>query len=286
MENLDIDRDDFFNKGYCVVREVISPEKVEKDKNFIKNKSYELNAPVFEGIHNFKEFWDVIANKEILNILKKLLNNDNIKYLYSASARHEKNYDSFPYQWHRDNVCRLFGVGPDWNLKETYNVIRVAIYLSPYKKVKSGLNVIPYSHKKRFTFSNLLRIFHWRTKYSNKKFIIKLRKIIEKIIGVNIKTNSGDCVFFIANLMHTGIPTTDQCDTRNAIFLTFGTENIHSENFVNYWLKHRSNEGVANNIPNQNENELENFLKKNNIYISLPKEKKFIEGVSIPKSKN
>ena len=72
MENLDIDRDDFFNKGYCVVREVISPEKVEKYKNFIKNKSYELNAPVFEGIHNFKEFWDVIANKEILNILKTI----------------------------------------------------------------------------------------------------------------------------------------------------------------------------------------------------------------------
>lgn len=286
MKNLNLNRDDFFKKGYCVVREVISPEKAEKYQNFIKNKSNELNAPVFEGLHNFKEFWDVIANKEILNILKKLLNDDNIKYLYDAAARHESNYDSFPYSWHRDSVCRQFGIGPDWNLKETYNVIRVAIYLSPYEKVKSGLNVIPYSHKKRFTFSNLLRVFHWRTKYSNKKFIIRLRKIIEKLIGVNIKTNSGDCIFFIANLMHTGIPTTDQCDTRNAIFLTFGTENIHSENYVNYYLKHRSNEGLRNRIPYQNENELKNFLKENNIHISLPKEKKTIDGVSIPKSKN
>ena len=285
MKDLNLDRNNFFKKGYCVVREVISPEKVEKYQKLIKNKSNELNAPVFEGIHNFKEFWDVIANEEILNILKKLLNNDNIKYLYSASARHESNYDSFPFSWHRDNVCRLFGIGPDWNLKETFNIIRVAIYLSPYEKVKSGLNVIPYSHKRRFTFSNILRIFHWRTKYSNNFFILKIRKIIEKIIGVNIKTDSGDCVFFIASLMHSGIPATEKCDTRNAIFLTFGTDNIHSENFVNYWLKHRSNEGVANNIPNQNNDALENFLKDNNIYMSLPKEKKFIQGVSIPKSK-
>ena len=282
MENINLDHKNFLEKGYCVVRNVLSADEIQKYKSLIKNSSKEVGADVVIGIHNYKEYWDIIANEKILKIVKKILNNENIKYLYLAATRHESN--KFNYAWHRDNPCRVFGVGADWKEKEIFNIVRVGVYLSPYESVKSGLNVLPYSHKKSFTFSNLLRVFHHKTKNSKNFYIKKIRGILEKIIGINIKTNSGDCVFFIASLLHAGIPPSENCDTRNAIFLTYGTENIHSENFINYWTKHRPYDSDGQiNVPNKNVEELEKFLKDKNIYLPVPKEKKNIDGISIPK---
>ena len=39
----------------------------------------------------------------------------------SAATRHEGK-GSWPYSWHRDNPCRIFGKGADWN-EEIYNCI-------------------------------------------------------------------------------------------------------------------------------------------------------------------
>ena len=104
-----------------------------------------------------------------LNSIKNLLGLE-VRYLYGAATKKEDE-NKFPYAWHRDNVCRLFGIGPDWNEKENYNVLRVGIYLSSQDIVKSGLNIIPFSHKRRYTFSNLLRLLHYKTKSSNNLLI-------------------------------------------------------------------------------------------------------------------
>ena len=133
---------------------VIYQNKNKYKKN-IKRISEQVNAKVVVGIHNYKEYWNVIAHKRVLEAVRKILGDNEIKYLYSAATRHEGE-GSWPYSWHRDNPCRVFGVGADWKEKETFNIVRVCVYLSPYDSVKSGLNVLPYSHKKSFTFSNLL----------------------------------------------------------------------------------------------------------------------------------
>ena len=152
-----------------------------------------------------------------------------------------------------------------------YNCVRVGVYLSSYDEIKSGINVIPFSHVKNFTLANLLRIFHRKIKTSNNFLISKIRNIFEKTIGTNIKTYPGDCVLFLAHLLHAGIPIRSGLPPsakRDAIFLTYGTDNIHAHNYINYWIKHRpsTNDGQVNE-PTNNVDEIKNFLKQNNIYL-------------------
>ena len=71
---------------------------------------------------------------------------------------------------------------------------------------------------------------------------------------------------------------------RDAIFLTYGTDNVHAQNYINYWVKHRPTDTDGQvNEPINNIEEMKEFLIKNNIYLPIPKEKIFIDGVSIPK---
>ena len=277
--NYDVNKEFFFKYGYCVIKNFLNSEEIENYTTIIEKLHAKKNTKVVIGLHNYKECWNIIANKKILDSVKSLLGSE-VRYLYGAATRKEDK-NEFPYAWHRDNVCRLFGIGPDWNEKENYNVVRVGIYLSSRDIVKSGLNVIPFSHKRRYTFSNLLRLLHYKTKSSNNLFIKMIRKSLEKFIGINIKTNPGDCVLFLANVLHAGIPP---MGTRHTIFLTYGTENIHAENYVNYSIKHRNLEVKSQNSePTNNVEDLKQFLKFNNIYYPIPKEKKIIEGISIPK---
>ena len=276
--NYDVNKENFFKYGYCVIKNFLNSEEIENYTTIIENLHAKKNTREVIGLHNYKECWNIIASKKILNSIKNLLGLE-VRYLYGAATKKEDE-NKFPYAWHRDNVCRLFGIGPDWNEKENYNVVRVGIYLSSQDIVKSGLNVIPFSHKRRYTFSNLLRLLHYKTKSSNNLFIKMIRRSLEQFIGINVKTNPGDCVLFLANVMHSGIPPKG---TRYAIFLTYGTENIHAENYVNYWTKHRHLENGESNEPTNNVEDLKQFLKFNNIYYPIPKEKKFIEGISIPK---
>ena len=287
MKDLEASRENLFKYGYCVVRNLLSSEEIEYCKTAIEKVSAKMKADVVIGIHNHKECWNFIAHKKLLNIIKNLLGSE-IRYLYVGATRREQKGDWF-YAWHRDNTCRLFGIGPDWNKKELYNIVRAGIYLSPYDIANSGVNIIPFSHKTRYSFSSLLRLFHWKTKNSNNLFIKMIRKNFEKFIGINIKTNPGDCVLFLAHVMHCGIPPTGP---RKAIFLTYGTENIHAENYVNYWIKHRPIDRPTVDsydqfhAPVDNIIDLENFLKTNKIYYPIPEKKKFIEGISIPKKNN
>ena len=280
MKDIYLNKDDFFKYGYCVVRNVLNEDEILEYKKNIKRISEEVNAKVVVGIHNYKEYWNIIAHKRILEIVRKILGNEEIKYLYSAATRHEGK-GSWPYSWHRDNPCRIFGKGADWNEKEIYNCVRVGVYLSSYDEIRSGLNVIPGSHIKKYSLSNILRIFHHKTKASDNFIFKKIRNGFEKIIGKNIKTNPGDCVFFLAHLMHAGIPPSAM---RDAIFLTYGTDNVHAHNYINYWVKHRPTDTDGQvNEPVKNVDEMKEFLIKNNIYLPIPKEKIFIVGVSIPK---
>ena len=107
--------------------------------------------------------------------------------------------------WHRDNPCRRFGIGPDWDKNLPYDVLRVGIYLQPFNEAKSCINLIAGSHKNRYTLQEFLRFFH-------KKFFLnlkensklnKLKSLYTSLIGENIKIDSGDCVIFHTNLWHT-----------------------------------------------------------------------------------
>jgi ectoine hydroxylase-related dioxygenase (phytanoyl-CoA dioxygenase family) len=276
MSKILTNKENLLKNGYCIVRNLLSDKEVERAKSII-NKISKINEKKLNmDMYKYRESWEFFTNDRLLNIVKNLLGPE-IFYLHTCLTRRE-NEEDVNYTWHRDNPCRMFGKGPDWDEKEPYNVLSIIIYLSSSENTGSGLNLIPRSHKKTYTFSNLLRILHFKTKYIS--ILKNIRDLFPKyLVGVNIKTEPGDCVIFLANLLHTAIPTHG---LRKAIIFQYGTDNKHSKNYVNYYEHYRKQTGYENKYKDKI-GEFFNFLKSKNIFFPLPEKKIEIKDVSIPK---
>ena len=276
MNDIFTNKNEFFKNGYCVLRNFLTKDEVEKYSSLaikFREKNKHMRS---SGLHNFKECWDIIVNDRLLNVLKNLLGKD-ILYLYNSHIESYSQSDS-EYGWHRDNPCRIFGKGADWNSEEKYNVIRVGFFLSSFNYKKSGVNIIPGSHRKKYQLSQLLRIIWHKSKNTKSHLVQKIRKKIIKNIGLDIETNPGDCVMFLANVHHTGIPTSE---LRNSLYLTYGTDNIHAQNWNNYYLKHRKFIDTDKmEIDYNAHEEFKNLLTQKNIYIAPPEKKEEIDGVT------
>ena len=189
-------------------------------------------------------------------------------------TRIENNFRS----WHRDSPCRATGIGPDWDKNFPYNVVSTITYLSSSKETNSHLNVIIGSHKHqyKFTISNILRFIHRKIYYI--QTLRFLTFLIEKIIGTKLTFNSGDCVIFLANIYHMGSGITPTNKTRKFILARYGGEGKHSENYLNFFLKHR-HENLNRFEKFEKKKEYFDFLIKNKIFIPPPEYKKEIKGV-------
>jgi len=283
MAELLTNKKNFLKYGFCIVRNLFDEQEVKRyqyEINEICKKKGTKNAM---DLYNYRNTWDYIVNDRLLNMLRNLLGSD-IYYLHDMTIVNNSITKPNSYSWHRDNPCRITGKGPDWDRTQPYNVVSTITYLNSSEETGSGLSVIPLSHKNNYshTISNILRIFHYRTK--NIKLLKFIRDFIEKKISVIIRTDPGDCVIFLCNLFHAGLPS--QISTRQTIQTRFGTKGKHSENFVNYTLKHRKESFYE--INNNNKTTVDdffNFLKKNNIYYPVPEKKKNIVAVKTPKYK-
>ena len=97
-----------------------------------------------DGVTAREQFWPVIFNTKLIKVIRSLIGQD-VRY-----TQHSDLHINLPGgRWHRDNACREYGVGPDWDeSNEPYSVVRVAIYLSEYSESNSSLVVLPGSHKR------------------------------------------------------------------------------------------------------------------------------------------
>ena len=105
---------------------------------------------------------------------------------------------------------------------------------------KSGLNFIKKTHRSKgyiCKFLNFVRNKHKRI-YHNRIF----RFIFDNLVGTKIYTKAGDCIFFNANVYHSAMNNDyqDNVMERKAFFITYGTNNEHAKNFMNYYLYHRA----------------------------------------------
>lgn len=237
------------------------------------NKHLHKNSNVqFTQLHNEKKAWPLITNQKIINVLNEITG-EKVYYLYHSHSALQSEQSKIDNNWHRDSTCRQFGVGNDWS--ENYNVIRVAIYLD--EGSKSGLNLIKKSHNSKgyicktlnFLRNNLKKIYH-------KKIF---RNFLDNLIGTKIFTKPGDCIFFYATTYHSALRNDykDKIFDRKAFFLSYGTNNQHSKNFMNYYLFHR---GGPFNINEKIKIELFENLKSKEIKIDPPKEKIDIFGAA------
>ncbi len=228
--------------------------------------------PKFTPLHNNKKAWDLITNNKILNTVKDLLDTEQIFYLFNSHSVSQNNEAFVDDSWHRDNVCRLFNKGPDW--KDDYNVLRVAIYLNQDDESKTGLNIIKKSHNKKGYLCQLINLL--RKKYKRIYFNKYFRFFFDNFVGKKIYTNPGDCIFFYANIYHSAINyNRSSKNPRRAMFSTYGTDNIHAQNFINYYLFHRVDLNISKGI--KNKDDFLQVLKEKNLKIELPDYKKEIE---------
>jgi ectoine hydroxylase-related dioxygenase (phytanoyl-CoA dioxygenase family) len=235
-----------------------------------------------QDLYNYPETWGYIVNDRLLSILRDLLG-PNIYYLHNSEAsQYSARTNAYRLSWHRDSPCRRSGRGPDWDDDLPYNVVTAITYLESDTETDSGVTVIPASHKKSYahTFSNLLRVFHFKTK--NIKLLKGMRKKIQNYIGVNCRTDPGDCAIFFTNLLHAPLPTKG---LRRAIFARYGADGKHSKNYVNWYLKHRK--GYDYEINDNNKVKVEDFfnlLRSKSIFYPVPEKKEEIKDAPVPTS--
>jgi len=273
----------FFEKGFLVLPNFFDVNEIKSIINLQNRNHYRKdinNVTVFRKIikplSSYKDYWSLLSNKKILKTLKNLLD-DKIVYLHNSHSVIQKNKKDIDINWHRDNACRVFGLGPDWDKKISFNVLRVAIYI-PETNYSTGLGVIPKTHKDKKYICRILR--NIRTKLKRIYFSKYFRFFFDNIFGKNIYVQQGDCVIFMANLYHRSLPSNG---TRRAIFLSYGTDNKHARNYLDYYFNQREDSDEFKPNPNKiNENEFKKFLINADVYIDLPKsKKKNIKGFTI-----
>ncbi len=263
----------FNSEGFTVFKNFFNIKECNEFSELI-DKKYEQN--------NFNELENEQALKFALNDkMLDFLNETFGKTYFTHDLVASIDKINYKYTFHRDNPCRRTSYGPDWDKDLNYNVVTAIAYFSDSEDVGSTLRVIKKSHlnKYKYSISNLLRIFFGKTRDTENKYIILLRRIVEKMISYEIKYKSGDLVLFYCNLYHTGgITKIKEFATRKAMVARYGGSGKHTENYANYVLYYRDRINQIQNIK-----DLKNYkslLKEKKVFLEIPQEKKNIPHVS------
>ena len=267
----------FKKDGFIHIRNFFNQQEINTFLKGIEKKDFFIENENIDRTVDVEEVWDFICNKKMLELIRLLIGNK-IYYLHDAGTLSNSTNTNNASTWHRDNPCRRTGIGPDWNSKEKYNVVSVAVYLTDSDSI---LNVIKKSHFKnyKFSISNILRTIDLRLR--NFKKLIFLKKIIKKLIGKNIKYKPGDLVVFYATLYHTGTVIKDSENSyRKTIISRYGGGGVHTKTFLNYEMNYRK--GLEKYEISKKKDILFQKLMDNDIYISPQTPKEKIDGIFVP----
>ena len=73
MAKILTNRESLLKYGYCIVRNLLSYNEVERARSMI-NKIYEKNGKICNfDMYNYKESWEFFTSDRLLNIVKTLL---------------------------------------------------------------------------------------------------------------------------------------------------------------------------------------------------------------------
>jgi hypothetical protein len=297
-------KSDFIERGFYVIRNLLSLEEVREYKSAIIKLSGigddDFSDKVFEcpdGVSKNREFWPLIYHHQLISTIRELL---------GPTARYTQHSDLHAHRtggWHRDCACRKYGVGPDWDTSgDPYRVVRVAIYLQTFQESSSSLGVVPGSHR----FEQQVRgraLKYWRNIYRANRLPFRVagklglcpvpaaldeRMTMWTKENYNpyltwpstpkwIKTEPGDCIIFDQRLYHSASPIHGP---KYAIYLSYSPENQHAINHMGYYRYFRKDLGYENLSP-----ELADILREKNLFLDAPPPEKvdgfFINGTEV-----
>ncbi|MHA4843883.1 phytanoyl-CoA dioxygenase family protein [Flavitalea antarctica] len=228
-------------QGYVVIPSVLTSEEVSKARVLLTNifatkspyKGDIVNVPPYGNAYvdvftRYKELRWILFNSKLITPLKQILGDDFI--FIPETAIHDSGFGG----WHKDTTSqesrgKLFQWEPD------FLMVQVGIYLQPNGIYGGGLDVIPFSHKKRDRYANVLK----------PKLTERIRnKMYRMKIGSNpyneytIPSKAGDMIVFDLRLDHkASFPLKKPIPEEHrklAIFMIASANNRHAQNYVDY----------------------------------------------------
>ena len=190
------------------------------------------------GINANPDFWPVIFDTGLRAVMTEILG-PRVRYL----PHNDLHLGFSSFSWHRDNVNRDAGVGPDWDeTTEPYRLARVGIYLQRFEDSQFKLGLIPGSHRPSIGEAENDGRVQRRTS--------ALANVLSGLTGVDlvgeaaewIATDPGDAVIFDPRILHTG---SKFHGVKYSMFLAYGLENVHFRNHWHYYLTMRKDLGYA-----------------------------------------
>lgn len=219
-------QESFYHDGYIVLKNALSDQETAfyRDKIIALDShgsDNEESSTYPNGVVNNKDLWNIFFNKQILQKLKEVFDNDDIKF-----CQHNDIHNGYSGSvWHRDSVNRKFGVGPNWDEAENkYQLARIGIYFEKFSVSNFKLGVIPGSHRRE---SLLYKI------EKNIRILLSIKSLKRTFAKINwIPLESGDCILFDPRLLHAGGWIKGP---KQSIFFAYGIANKHFQDHQNYY---------------------------------------------------
>lgn len=236
-------------RGYVVVRGLLDPDEVRHYRELLAARSGIVGSQGLargrgkggwnhtDGVSQDPDFWDLIFHPrlhekvgEVIGSGFKYLQHSDLQVGFSAIA------------WHRDNVNRTYGLGPDWDEGDgLYGLVRVGIYLHDFEEVGFRLGFIPGSHRVQAGMAG------WRRSLRERFFQVQgilayLGPRLQQATRAAewIETGAGDAIIFDPRILHSGSFIRG---LKMSMFLGFGQEGRHFSDLHNYYLHVRKELG-------------------------------------------
>ena len=265
-------REKYLEDGFIVIKSMYSKEYIRK----LRPEIIELAKLQKENNREIlldKNVQDLLINNELIKIINKILDTDNLLYYSDSDVINHSNPFKSTNGFHHD----ARGEDPKIPYDKEYPIVRVGIYFEDYKNYSGGLKIKKKSHK-YFCFNfrriigslnNLRKIIFSKTRYNLKS--LKLAK------SVNLELEEGDIVIWNLKTHHCGtsrrlkffpkyclqpnieklLPTslylpTQYDQDRCSIFATYAKNDLNNKNILGY-LKIKANEVRLNQIKSDQE---------------------------------
>jgi hypothetical protein len=237
----------FHDRGYVVVRELLKPAAVEAcirrleqlsgrtRESFDSFRVRGVRRGVYrawtlpDGVSKVRDFWPILLDPRLTGAVRDLLGPD-IRYL-----QHSDLHVGFSaVTWHRDNVNRRFGVGPDWDESvEPYRLARVGVYLQSFERSRFALRVVPASHRVPGPgYHRRMRDVERRAgAFSQAMALVTGRDPMGHHAAV-IETEPGDAIVFDPRLLHAGSYIQGP---KYSLFMAYGAPGRHFERHAAYY---------------------------------------------------